>query len=209
MFNFCWNCHVNICYSQLERRKVLKLTKSTESNPEKTTTCLIVIVWTHFKGTHMRQTNQGNFDCSFLFLYIIKKFHQCSNIQNNSFWSCDVLGQDTFYSNVRLWAVLEKGSIRETTPSTHLSQPKPFQTVSSPESHKKWKELEGSFLHAEIFPLFHTPHWVKLHPNSLNRNLKAILFQGKNEVAQTVMIWPDCTLTCLPPPPPSPSTGSH
>lgn len=121
------------------------------------------------------------------------------NSQNNSLWSCEALGQDTFNSKVPCLKFLGKGSIREATPaSTHLSQPKPFRQFPALYHTKKLKRTWGFFSSRWDLSLFHTAHQVKLHPNVRNRNLKAILFPGKNGVAQTVVIWPDCTLTCPP-----------
>lgn len=79
------------------------------------------------------------------------------NSQNNSLWSCEALGQDTFNSKVPSLSFLGKGSIREATPaSTHLSQPKPFQTVSGPVSHKKIeKNLRVLFFPLRFIPFSH------------------------------------------------------
>lgn len=82
-----------------------------------------------------------------MIFYVIKMFHQSVSIFK-------AILSEIAMSSVRILSTrmcqlslsfLGKGSIREATPSTHLSQPKPFQTVSSPESHKKMKRTWGFF----------------------------------------------------------------
>lgn len=96
-----------------------------------------------------------------------------------------------------LWTFLEK------IPSAKWHRPpichnrNPCRKSPSLNHTKELKRTWGVlFFLLRFFPSFHTAHRVKLRPNSLSRNLKAILFPEKNGVTQTVMIWPDCTLTC-------------
>lgn len=151
------------------------------------------------KETELDKQNKENLNFPFIFL-CEKMFHQTISIVKTI--PSEVVRPSVRTLSIpkcRVWNFLERVQSekrRRRPPICH--NPNPFRQFPALYHTKKLKRTWGFFSSRWDLSLFHTAHQVKLHPNVRNRNLKAILFPGKNGVAQTVVIWPDCTLTCPP-----------
>lgn len=125
-------------------------------------------LWTEFTGLYkQKHTHIQTYHFQTIWLFVsLFYFSFKSAIFFPLFLSLSLLG-----------SVQNRSNQSKPKPSTHLSRPKPlfFRPFSSPSHTKGERVVERTFL----LPLnvsFHTTHQVKLWPDSLKRNLKAILF---------------------------------